>query len=247
MNTTAVAHSPLGALHEQMQCFALPFGVIGFVMHLLANWMLFYLICDESIWRGDTIKYPLMNFSMGSMGLLGGLGISIYNAIRCRDSWPLILISVWKAGFVIATNGASMLANWALSKGEDNANAVFALLMYPTTIIIGLVGLGAIAREGWEDYRMKIVCALSIVTFTTLTIGMRFFIGRENPGKLSEEFGEWTVGLLMGITMMSGMACDWILAVAANNLDGVPSGRDMEVIASFVFYFVAALIPVGNG
>ncbi|KAF2192800.1 hypothetical protein K469DRAFT_717395 [Zopfia rhizophila CBS 207.26] len=249
MNNTTIAVSldtQISSLHEHMQCFALPYGGIGFVMHNLANWALFYLVCDESPWRNEPIKHAKINFYFAFLGVLGGPGIAIYNAIRCKDYWPLILVSLWKGAFALTTNAASMVSSWALIKNHENDDAIYGIFLYPLTIVIGLAGLGVVMEQGWGDYRMKIVCSIGIVAFVAVMVGMRAFIGRELPGDLAQECVEWTGGLLTSFWVIGGMLFDWVLAVAANNLSGVPRGGDFDVIATYAFYIVATLIPLGN-
>ncbi|KAF2106517.1 hypothetical protein BDV96DRAFT_654711 [Lophiotrema nucula] len=238
--------SPLEGLNSKIQYFALPYGAIGFVANLLANWAVLKLISEESPWKNEELKHYGTNFYFATLGLFGGSAVSLYNAYRCRHYWPLVLISIWKGVSCAIINGASMVANWSLHKGENNSNEALVYMWYPFALIMGFVGMGVVIEQGWEDQRMKIVVSLSIVALIGLMFCMRFFIGRDNPGQLQAEFWEWSIGFLMALCIMGGMACDWVLAVAADNMDGVPRGGDMETIAIYAYYIVSLLVSLGN-
>ena len=138
MNTSdAIAANPLDGLNTHMQCFALPYGAIGFVAHLLVNWAVFYLISEESPWKNKELQHFGTNFYFASLGMFGGFAVSLYNAYRCRHYWPLVLISIWKAVYCAIINGASMVTNWSLHKGQNNSNEALVYIWYPFALITG--------------------------------------------------------------------------------------------------------------
>lgn len=156
MNETVSPASPLTDLYSHMQCFALPYGALGFTLHILANWVIFCMIADESPWRSSGIKHAPQNFFAAWLGLLGGVAISIYNAIRCRHYWPLVVVSIWKGMFAGVINGASMVANLSVISGRETYLDLYVYTTYPFAVATGLAGLGVMIEQGWVDLRMKI-------------------------------------------------------------------------------------------
>lgn len=154
MNTTA---SPLSQLHSQMQCFALPYGGIGFAVNFAVDWVICFILIDESPWRADDIRHPLMNAYFALVGLLGGLSVAIYSIVRCSTPWPFVLIGVWKLMYIGSVTFFSLTCNWALDAGGDDSKWPPITIVHMALMsVIGVAGAGALAQDGWEDHRMKI-------------------------------------------------------------------------------------------
>jgi len=86
-----------GTPQEQLRCYALPFGGIGFASHVLTYLTFFILAAGRSPilpWR--RIDHGGFSLALGIVSLLSTLSISILVGVRCRASWSFILISVWK-------------------------------------------------------------------------------------------------------------------------------------------------------
>lgn len=145
-------------LNEHLQCYALPFGVIGFIIDL-AGYLIWNCVFSWlSFWRKE-LERPERNMFLNACGLLGGIAIASYNATRCKSYWPLILISIWRAGIAWALNTISIISNWESTLEEDEAGATWLVWLspcYPSSIIVGLVGMGEIARQSWIEVKMKI-------------------------------------------------------------------------------------------
>ncbi|KAF2731005.1 hypothetical protein EJ04DRAFT_567191 [Polyplosphaeria fusca] len=243
-----MTHTPLDELRAHMQCFALPYGGIGFVIHILAYVSIFCIICHQSPWNMRPIKRISLNCCLGILGLGGGLAMGIYSAVQCRGYWPLVVVSIWKGLFALIINVGSMRQNWAYSDGNEFASNWVNLFLVAGSgvVVFGLVGMGATVQQGFEETSMKIVASCSIVAFVALLIAIRITLGRESPGDLATECLEWFAGVLGAICIISYIACDWILGIAANNLSGAPAGRDIEFILVYCFYSISTLISLGN-
>jgi hypothetical protein len=141
-----------------MQCFTLPYGSIGFVLDLLVVYGTYSISCGCSPWKGEKIEHHLMNIYFSFIGLSGSVAIAIYNATLCNDHRPLALVSIWKGTYVGFYNLISMTSHWKSYKSTEpiDNNITFVLIAYTLSGIFGLIGLGNIAREGWDDRNMKI-------------------------------------------------------------------------------------------
>ncbi|ORY05484.1 hypothetical protein BCR34DRAFT_44867 [Clohesyomyces aquaticus] len=253
MNNTTISQSPLDDLQSKMHCFALPFGALGFVVHFLGIIAIWYFINNESPLPTITIERFQQNLWMGCMGICGGIGVSIYNAIRCRDEWPLVLLSIWKGIVIASVNATSIELNIEFIRrrrpySRSNEPDVGASLVpYYFAPLVGIAGLGAIAWEGWEDPRMKTACSVAVVAYILVmaAIGTVIIMGRDAKG-FWHEVGVWIFGLWLGVALLGVMVSDWILAAAAGNMDGVPRGRDIVFVCTYALYLAAALIPLMN-
>ena len=155
MNTTAISQTPLDDLRSQFQCFALPYGAISFIVHLIADYV---ILADREF------DFPGHNIIVSTLGMLGGASIASYNAYLCRNSWPLVLISVWKVAFAVFMNVASICANWGIwtMSSDTNRRVINVMMVYSFLGIgVGAPGLGVLIREGWADHRMRISMFLS--------------------------------------------------------------------------------------
>ncbi|KAF2790376.1 hypothetical protein K505DRAFT_327608 [Melanomma pulvis-pyrius CBS 109.77] len=249
MNTT-IPGSPLATLHSHMQCFDLPIGLISFLMHILAYWPIMDVHKGVLTYISEIPENPRYNIIACTAGLLGGLSISTYSAIQCRAYWPLVLISVWKGFFVVWINGTSILATLShLYSSMDSDDAVVEACIIYTFLGagVGTVGLGVIMKQGWDDHRMLIVVAFILVAFVVAAIFWHLFICRRNWGDtIYEHIGIWGLWIGTSVCFLSPLACDWVLAVAANNINGVPSGENTKVVAVYVVYIIATLISLAN-
>lgn len=110
-----------GSIQEQLQCYALPYGLIGFVSHLLTYWTMIFLARGrDPLLPWKLLRYKMFNFIISTVGLLITVMLTILTMIRCRNDWQIILIAVWKLVFSVTLSAmaihASHLINWPHTK-----------------------------------------------------------------------------------------------------------------------------------
>jgi hypothetical protein len=84
-------------LPEEIQCYGIPYGAIGFVSRILTYWTLGCLYMgSRPTCPWSRIKFKAWNFGLGVMTFAGPIALAIFTVIRCRNRWEFVLIAVWK-------------------------------------------------------------------------------------------------------------------------------------------------------
>ena len=73
-----------------------------------------------------------------------------------------------------------------------------------------------------------------------------FLIARGADRTLKDELKSCGMTFLITPWLMGGFVCDWVLAVAADNMTGVPTGENKEFLAIYISYLFAVLVPLAN-
>lgn len=101
-----------GTVEEQIQCYALPYGAIGFASHLLTYFTAFMLSRGRNpflVWR--KLDHRRFNLTVAIIGFLITLILTILTMVRCRRTWPFILIAVWKLVLSVTLTGMTVQAS----------------------------------------------------------------------------------------------------------------------------------------
>lgn len=111
-NTTATNNAtvhPFGleALTAEIQCYALPFGILGTVSHALTLYTSIMLACGRSPWLLIKNKSFKMDAVLAVVGLLIVLATTIATMVKCRQRWEFVLIAFWKLALSVSFNGLS--------------------------------------------------------------------------------------------------------------------------------------------
>jgi len=84
-------------LTEEMQCYSLPYGALGFVSHLLTYYTVSVLSAGRSPIRPWRKLYnSRLNLWLSAFGLIGGFSLAVFTLVRCRNHWQLLVIGIWK-------------------------------------------------------------------------------------------------------------------------------------------------------
>lgn len=89
-----------GTFQDALQCYSLPYGIMGFLSHLLSYYTIICLITARrplQPWRH--ITHGRLDLLEAILSMLGTTTCSILTLVRCRGEWPFILVAVWKAVF----------------------------------------------------------------------------------------------------------------------------------------------------
>jgi len=97
----------LETLREEIQCYALPFGVIGTLSHILTLYTFLMLAHGLSPWRWRPNKRYKLDAWLASIGLCILVGTTIVTLVRCRQKWEFVLMAVWKLVLSVSLNGLS--------------------------------------------------------------------------------------------------------------------------------------------
>ncbi|KAK4168404.1 hypothetical protein QBC43DRAFT_310189 [Cladorrhinum sp. PSN259] len=124
-----------GTVHEQIQCYALPYGAIGFASHLLTYFTAFMLSRGRNpflFWQ--KLKHRRFNLAVALIGFVITLVLTTLTMARCRRTWPFILIAVWKLVLSVTLTGMTIQAALETSeipKPPKDIMASFTPTYYP--------------------------------------------------------------------------------------------------------------------
>ena len=228
----------------EIQCYSIPYGVIGFVSHILTFWSIVWLwyghrpllpwtVVDNNVWRWD--------LSIGIVGLLASVALSVYAMFRCRNSWQFELIACWKLCLSM-TMGFTTMTTALEAKGggmpEDDDEfelriSVFFSLIYGCGLVIGMVGLISLVKQSWGISRVSTITYAFAGIWIALFV-LAFFLLFLTPILDLDASWAGTPFLLLPISIV--LYSDWVLGAVAGNLIGTPSS-DIAVV--YWLYFAA--------
>jgi hypothetical protein len=100
-----------GTPKEQIRCYALPFGAIGFSSHVLTYLTVLCLAKGRSPWwPWKKLQWREFNLVIASLGLLITIPMTVLTMLRCRNRWSFILIAVWKLVLAVTLSAMSIHA-----------------------------------------------------------------------------------------------------------------------------------------
>jgi hypothetical protein len=238
--TNSTHASIKSTLVEEMQCYTLPYGGIGFVFHLFIYWTLYRLSIGKCPWRLTKLKCPDLDFWFALAGLIGGVTLAIYSAVRCRHHWPLVLLAVWRIIFTLTLCIAALITADGIPNAALEFDDIFVvLLFYLLGMVIQFAGLGFLARISWADRRVRIITAFLGGVLIFLFVAIRFCVPWGHSGQSwRKKANDWIWCGLLAFSLVAGPYSDWLLGCVADNLGGVPQGDN---ILPYSYYMLANL------
>lgn len=149
-----------------MLCYSLPYGALGFVSHFLTYYTIVCLWFGRSpLWPWRKVKYSRFDLWLGLLGLLIATGLAIFTLVRCRNTWQLLTIAVWKLSMSLlngltAINVATVVLKADVDDdGNTKTSAYWVVLCELIAISCIRVVLdrwvfrytGNVWRNGWPD------------------------------------------------------------------------------------------------
>ena len=167
-------------IQDEIKCYALPFGGIGFLSHLLtyytAGMLIFGLTplvprpgehfakrITKRLKRDSTISWsassgPVLEMLLGALSLIVAIPITIMTMYACRRRWEFVLIAIWK---MLLTLTISVIP---ISLGNTMNTTIRAHKREPWRVIninhdwtdiapwTGIYGLGIIIGTSWIGF-----------------------------------------------------------------------------------------------
>lgn len=94
---TSTSTDALESLSEEIKCYSLPYGALGFASHILTYYTIICLwFGRKPLWPFSRVSYSWFDLALGGIGLLISTLLSIVTIVRCKNSWELLVIGVWK-------------------------------------------------------------------------------------------------------------------------------------------------------
>jgi hypothetical protein len=103
-------------LKEELQCFALPYGGIGFASHILTYYTIIMLAYHRSPVFFKLNTFWRFDIALATFSLISTIIITTLTTIRCRNRWEFICLTVWKLDLSltlgsVAIHSATSVAN----------------------------------------------------------------------------------------------------------------------------------------
>ncbi len=262
MNLYDWLHNPPythGTIKEELQCYGLPYGGIGFASHILTYYtiiMLSYQRAPWWPWKKNNHKH--VDAILAFIGMIATIILSILTILRCRNRWQFIAMASWKMVLSITLGCLSFHAALliqpkyhSLNRAEKEVRKVlWWLLLYAPGVVAGLTGLLSLVMQEIRHNRdLQIITAVfgSIVAFLALLwliIALCTVVGNSaEENKVQVGFIVTTTFLMVAFSATGVLAAfysDWVLGAMAENLAGVPSG---DVAPLYWAYFIAKRLP----
>ncbi|TFK72844.1 hypothetical protein BDN72DRAFT_957022 [Pluteus cervinus] len=98
----------------EMACYSLPYGALGFISHILTYYTVFCLwFGRKPLWPFSPVSYSRIDIVLGVVSLVVSTAMTIVTLVRCRNSWQLLTIAVWK--LTISLVNGEPPSSWLLS------------------------------------------------------------------------------------------------------------------------------------
>lgn len=94
---------------EELHCYNLPYGIIGLISHLLTYYTIICLCYGRRpFWPLGRVEKTWLNLVLPFVGTALCIWTSITTIIKCKNTWQLLLIGVWKLSMSLL-NGLTAL------------------------------------------------------------------------------------------------------------------------------------------
>lgn len=245
-------------IQEEIKCYSLPYGGIGFLSHFLTYWAVFWL------GHGRRPYMPWKRLSAGPIDIILSLIqvvvsvlIAGFTISRCRNRWQFMLIAVWKLVMSVEVGIWGLRASWLVMKsrqggykytGEEDRViwrfddwTPYTLIFYSLGMIVGMVGLLSLVWRARDDKEiLQITAAFGSVTAAIIIVCSMMLCCCCGFGSLRRATN-LLMAMAFSIILVCALYCDWILGDFAGSLVGVPSG-DSSVL--YWVYFAVKRLPL---
>lgn len=248
------------SLQDEIKCYSLPYGGIGFLSHMLTYWAMFWLGFGRRPWMPwKHLDEGIFDLVLMTGQLLISIAIASFTIVRCQDRWQFVLIATWKLVTSVEVGiwglRASVLALHNKKGAKYNPLDTEGIKLiwhykewmpytlftfYAAGMITGMVGLLSLVWEWRHDRQVVEISAIFFaITGAVILVCLIMLI--------CCCFRSWKSNLkiVMGILFTGILVCalysDWILGIIAGNLVGAPSG-DQSVL--YWAYFAAKRLPL---
>jgi hypothetical protein len=237
-----------GSIQDEIKCYSLPYGAIGFISHILTYWTILWLSFGRKpYWPSSRLSAGKFDLCLSLIQITITVGLASFTIVRCRSRWQFILLAVWKLTMSATVGFWGIWASLRAIKNkgiaydivsktegvEDDApkrfsvfgRSFFTLIIYFLSMAVGLVGVVSLAVENFHNPQVWKITAVfgSLVAF----VGVAVLLIRA-CGESRNVFGAAATsvfGVVPALMLVLGaFYCDWILAALAGSLIGVPSG-----------------------
>jgi hypothetical protein len=244
-------------LPEEIQCYSIPYGGIGFASHLLTYYTLACLwVGARPLCPWDRLQHTWWDCIVGTASFFLSNAFAAFTLYRCQNRWEFILIAVWKISLsttlALTTITASILSRikgpyypsgWPSVKREKVARSAFWGILYVLGLIVGMTGVGSLVRQTWGSSTIRFITYI----FAGICGGVGIL------AMIAGVFGAWgetvdcstlavgPMAFIGGAIICAVLYSDWVLGAIAGSLAGVPSS---DIAWMYWGYFAAKRFPM---
>ncbi|PPQ92514.1 hypothetical protein CVT25_010347 [Psilocybe cyanescens] len=232
---------------KELHCYSLPFGVLGFVSHVLTYYTIACLwFGRKPLWPFSKIANSKFDLVLGSLGISLCIIMSIVTMIKCKNTWQLLVIAVWKLSMSLLSGMTALhVAILVINNPEDDIQlksktSAWWIVLYIPGMIAGMIGLMSLVVKVADQVPsvLGLTIAFYSVIGASLIVGIISmviicYLGGGSPGKVA------ATGLLVTIALfivLSAFYSDWCLGIMLDNLLGTPSSDNSGF---YWTYFIA--------
>jgi len=206
---------------EELQCYSLPFGFLGFLSHIITHWTVAWTTLGRRpYWPAKKLTADRLDIALSLIQIPVTAVVAIVTIARCHSRWEIVVIAFWKLAMGVAVGVMALSASYARMKETKTTHAdtqhhevAIKLMMffYGLALTLGIVGmLRLVAENIHEQHGLRWVCGVFGAVTSVLVI-------------LSLCGGEIPL-LVYGVPAIIALFGDWVLAVLTANYLGAPSG-----------------------
>ena len=225
---------------DEIKCYSLPYGGIGFLSHVLTYWTILVLgFGRKPYWPWSRLSAGKFDLCLSIVQVIITVAIAAFTIARCRSRWQFVLISVWKLvmSVVVGVWGISASRNAikaskyellpktkADSEKEPSIPRIWSsedgtwltLLIYAAAAVVGLVGLISLVVENfWVPGVWKITTVFGSLILGTGLAFLALWWCVDASGEKKDEHRH-TKALLRGLGFSSlGVVPTLMLVLAA--------------------------------
>jgi hypothetical protein len=86
-----------GTTHDELMCYGLPYGGIGFASHILTYWTVAWLcVGKRSLRPNKPLTHSWIDMLLSIASLIITVPVSVFTIIRCIGRWQFVLLAIWK-------------------------------------------------------------------------------------------------------------------------------------------------------
>lgn len=246
-----------GTLAEELQCYGLPYGGMGFASHILTYYTIIMLSYQRRPWMPwKKNSHRLVDITLTICGLIATIIITVLTIIRCRNRWQFVAIATWKLILSVTLGVLSFHAvmmvrpkeeqqyielgplqsNSDASEKKDYKKVLWWLLLYIPGVVVGLSGLlSLVSKEIGHNHRIKIVTevfggAIALPVLVMLIIGIVGMCLQCRKSR-EEQANNWSIENLGKRTMATGVIALLVAGSATSVLAALYSDWVLGAIA----------------
>ncbi|KAF8533000.1 hypothetical protein BDD12DRAFT_785072 [Trichophaea hybrida] len=207
-------------LNSEIQCYALPYGAIGSVSHILTYYTIVLLSMGLSPLTWRNLNFPKIVQFLGVTGLIVGTASASFTIVRCRHRWQFLLIAIWKIMLSISLGLSSSHAARLVKKAignikserdtesdqfskttdagfsrKDFRSILWWLILYILGCFTGLTGLISLVIQSWGSHIVVLATEIfgGIMFGVTGCILVIFIVVTAKPSKDVKSDMSWMI------------------------------------------------------